>query len=266
MPRYKLILEYDGTGFHGWQSQKNAASIQDALEAALKVLFRETLRVDGASRTDAGVHAHGQVAAFNSDREMPTEKVRFGLNGILPRSIQVRACETVPDVFDPRRDPLSKTYRYTWVDGTTLAPFWRDWAWYSHHRLDEGAMQRAADAIVGEHDFSAFRAAGCTAKSPVRRILKVQVRRKDDRVTFEIQGQAFLQQMVRILAGTLYEVGIGKFAPERMAQVLASKDRLQAGKTAVAKGLMLWGLEYGAIPRPGRKIFDSRKRNVPNEA
>lgn len=253
MTRYKLVLEYDGTAFHGWQSQANAASVQDALAAALKVLFRQDLRVDGASRTDAGVHAKGQVAAFSVESDREAEKIRFGLNGILPRSVQLRSIEAVPDAFDPRRDPLSKTYRYTWIDGPTMPPFWRNWAWYSHHRLDAARMHAAAQAIVGEHDFSSFRAAGCTAKTPVRRLLGAEVRRKEDRVTFEVRGQAFLQQMVRILAGTLYEIGTGERPAESMAQILAAKDRLQAGRTARAEGLVLWSIDYGQIPRPGRQ-------------
>ena len=153
MPRFKITLEYDGTAFHGWQSQTNAANVQDTLAAALKVLFKQDVRVDGASRTDAGVHARGQVAAFSVETDKEAEKIRFGLNGILPRSVQVRRIETTAEVFDPRRDPLSKTYRYTWIDGPTMPPFWRHWAWYSHHRLDAERMHAAlARAAQRRHD------------------------------------------------------------------------------------------------------------------
>jgi tRNA pseudouridine38-40 synthase len=252
--RIKLVLEYDGTAFHGWQSQKNASALQDLLAAKLKVLLKEDVKLAGAGRTDAGVHARGQVAAFSTDSDKALEKILAGLNGLLPRDVRVRSCEEAPEAFDPRRDPLSKTYRYVWWDAPAHSPFWRRYSWHTRQRLDERAMSVAAAHLVGEHDFSSFRAAGCTAKTPVRRIMKAAVTRKGERVTFEIQGTAFLRQMVRILAGTLYDVGIGLRPPDSFPALLASRDRKQASKTAPPEGLILWNVEYGAIPRPGRAL------------
>jgi tRNA pseudouridine38-40 synthase len=257
--RIKLVLEYDGTAYHGWQSQKNASALQDLVTDKLKVLLKEDVKLAGAGRTDAGVHARGQVAAFSTDSDKACEKIMAGLNGLLPRDVRARSCEEAPEAFDPRRDPLSKTYRYVWWDAPSHSPFWRRYSWHARARLDEAAMDRAAAHLVGEHDFSSFRAAGCTAKTTVRRILKAGVVRKGERVTFEIRGTAFLHQMVRIIAGTLHDVGAGTRSPDSLAVLLAAHDRKQAGKTAPPEGLILWNIEYGAIPRPGRVL-----RSAPN--
>ena len=252
--RIKLVLEYDGTAYHGWQSQKNASAVQDLLRDRLKVLLKEDVSVAGAGRTDAGVHARGQVAAFSTASARPCDRMLAGLNGLLPRDVRVRSCEEAPEAFDPRRDPLSKTYRYTWLDGAAHPPFWRRYSWHARQRLDDAAMAEAAAHLVGEHDFTSFRAAGCSAKTPVRRILKAAVARKGERVTLEIQGTAFLHQMVRIIAGTLHDVGCGRRAAASVALLLQARDRKLAGKTAPAEGLVLWNVEYGAIPRPGRRV------------
>jgi tRNA pseudouridine38-40 synthase len=254
MRRLRLLLEYDGGAFHGWQSQKNAANLQDLLDEKLAVLLKDKPRVSGAGRTDAGVHARGQVAAFSTKSDKACEQILKGLNGLLPQTVRVRACDEVPELFDPRRDALAKTYRYTFFDGPAHSPFWKRWSWHSRQHLDEKAMAQGAKHLEGEHDFSSFRAAGCAAKTPVRRILKAQVRRKGERITLEIRGTAFLQQMVRIIAGTLYDVGIGQRAPESIAGLLLARDRKKAGKTAPPEGLVMWEVEYGAIPRPGRMV------------
>lgn len=254
MRRIRLLLEYDGTAYHGWQSQKNDANLQDLLEVKLAILLGQPTRIDGASRTDAGVHARGQVAAFNTDSDKSTDKIQFSLNGLLPPDVRVREVSETVEVFDPRRDSQSKTYRYVYWDARQTSPFWRNYSFHARGQLDEKAMHEAAQALVGEHDFSSFRAAGCSAKTPVRRMLAASVKRKGERVTFEITGQAFLQQMVRILAGTLHDIGLGKRPVSDMAMLLSAKDRQQASKTAPAQGLILWKIEYGAIPRPGRKL------------
>jgi tRNA pseudouridine38-40 synthase len=254
MPRFKLTLEYDGTAFHGWQSQKNALSVQDTLAAKLRVLFKTDIKVVGAGRTDAGVHARGQVAAFSAQTDKDCTRILTGLNGLLPRDVRVRACEIVPEVFDPRRDSIGKKYRYTWFDGPAHSPFWRRWSWFAKQPLDDKAMDRAARLLEGEHDFTSFRAAACAAKTPVRRLLSCRVTRKGERVTLEVHGTAFLQQMVRNIAGTLYDVGIGKRTPESVGELLKARDRKLAGKTAPPEGLVLWEVYYGAIPRPGRRL------------
>jgi tRNA pseudouridine38-40 synthase len=258
MRRLRLIIEYDGGAFHGWQSQKNAANIQDLIDEKLAVLLKDKPRVMGAGRTDAGVHARAQVGAFSTKSDKACDQILKGLNGLLPQTVRVRACDEVPEVFDPRRDAIAKTYRYTFFDGPAHSPFWKHWSWYSRQRLDEKAMAQAAKHLEGEHDFSSFRAAGCAAKTPVRRILKAQVRRKGERLTFEIRGTAFLQQMVRIIAGTLYDVGTGQREPDSFVPLLAARDRKKAGKTAPPEGLVLWEVEYGAIPRPGRMLKGAR--------
>lgn len=257
MPRYKLVLEYDGGAFHGWQSQKNEKSVQDTLRDALQILLSEEIMVSGASRTDSGVHARGQVASFVSGEERDTRRMLAGLNGILPRSLRVRVAELAPDVFDPRRDCLGKTYRYTWFDGPVHPPFWQAYSAFAKGPLDDAAMAKAAAHLVGEHDFSSFRAAGCTGKTPVRRITQCEIRRKGERVTLEIHGTAFLQKMVRNIAGTLQDVGLGKRTADSIVTLLAAKDRTLAGNTAPAAGLVLWQIDYGAIPRPGRLVGQS---------
>ncbi len=254
MRRLRLVLEYDGTAYHGWQSQDNAAAVQDVVAARLKVLLREEPRLQGAGRTDAGVHAHGQVAAFDTATDRPCDKVLAGLNGLLPRDVRVRACDEVPAVFDPRRDALGKTYRYVWWDGPALPPFWRRYAWHARRGLDHEAMDRAAACLVGEHDFSSFRAEGCSARTPVRRVLEAGVRRKGERVTLEIRGTAFLRMMVRNIAGTLHDIGAGALPEGALPGILAARDRRRAARTAPPQGLILWEVQYGAIPRPGREL------------
>lgn len=254
MPRFKLILEYDGSAYHGWQSQKNASNIQDTLNAKLKILLKEDAKVMGAGRTDAGVHAKGQVAAFTSATDKPCERILAGLNGLLPRDIRVRSVEVVPEVFDPRRDSMGKTYKYTWFDGPAHSPFERLYSWHAKQKLDDKAMAAAAKLLEGEHDFTSFRAAACEAKTPVRRIHKCAVTRDGERVTLEIHGTAFLHQMVRIIAGTLFDVGTGKRTAASVGVLLKAKDRKLAGKTAPPEGLVMWQVDYGEIPRPGRKL------------
>ncbi len=265
MPRYKLTLEYDGGAFHGWQSQKNEKNVQDTLRDALQILLSEEIHVEGASRTDSGVHARGQVAAFDSGEERDLRRMLAGLNGILPKALRVRAVEAVPDVFDPRRDCMGKTYRYTWFDGPVHPPFWQAYSAFAKGRLDDAAMAAAAAHLVGEHDFSSFRAAGCTGKTPVRRVLGCTIRRKGERVTLEIHGTAFLQKMVRNIAGTLQDVGLGKRSPDSIVGLLAAKDRTLAGNTAPAQGLVLWQVDYGAIPRPGRVVLPRREAPAEDE-
>ena len=254
MRRIRLLLEYDGSAYHGWQSQKDIANLQDLLEEKLGILLATPTRIQGASRTDAGVHARGQVAAFNIESDKTTDKIHFAMNGLLPQDVRVRSVDEVPEVFDPRRDSMSKTYRYVFWDARQQSPFWRTYSYHARGVLNEAAMDEAAKLLVGEHDFSSFRAAGCSAKTPVRRMLAASVRRKGERVTFEITGQAFLQQMVRILAGTLHDIGVGKRPVSDISRLLEAKDRKLASKTVGAQGLILWNIEYGAIPRPGRLL------------
>jgi tRNA pseudouridine38-40 synthase len=219
------------------------------------VLLRKPVSVSGAGRTDTGVHARGQVIAFDADTDKTPQALLKGFNGLMPQSIRGKSAEEVPEVFDPRRDAQHKTYRYTWYNHPYTSPFWRHHTWHAHEPLDIEAMQKAAHVLVGEHDFSSFRAAGCTAKTPVRRILACEIVKDAERVQMRIRGEAFLHQMVRIIAGTLFDIGTGKRPWTDMKAVLAGKNRKLAGKTAPPEGLTLWEVSYGAIPRPGRKVL-----------
>lgn len=240
----KLILEYDGTAYHGWQVQPVLSTVQGTLQEALARIAGAPVQVTGAGRTDAGVHALGQVASLAADLRLDPQTLRRALNASLPRDIVIaRAEEAAPD-FDARRSALSKTYRYTLLR--------RDYpsAWLARHSLfvpyplDAEALAQATRLVIGTHDFSAFRAGTCTALSPVRTVLDASWRREGDLWHFEITGNAFLQHMVRILVGTLLEVGRKRFPPSAMTEILASRDRRRAGKTAPPHGLCLAEVHY----------------------
>jgi tRNA pseudouridine38-40 synthase len=242
--RFKLILEYEGTAYHGWQVQPGLPTIQGLLQAALARIAGAPVQVTSAGRTDAGVHALGQVASFRADLRLDPPTLRRALNAALPRDIVICQAEEAPPDFDARRSARSKTYRYTLLR--------RDYpsAWLGRHTLyaptplDAGAMAEAARAVIGTHDFSAFRAGTCTAATPVRSVLDARWRAEGDLLHFEITADAFLQHMVRILVGTLLEVGRGKRAPADVAVILASGDRRRAGKTAPPHGLCLVQVHY----------------------
>jgi tRNA pseudouridine38-40 synthase len=244
MRRLKLILEYEGTAYHGWQVQPGLLTIQGILQAALARIAGTPVQVTGAGRTDAGVHALGQVASFSADLRLDPPSLRRALNATLPHDIVVCQAEEAPADFDARRSARSKTYRYTLLR--------RDYpsAWLGRHTLyvptplNADAMAEAAKAVIGTHDFSAFRAGTCTARTPVRTVLDAVWRTEGDLWHFEITANAFLQHMVRILLGTLLEVGRGKRAPSEIATILASRDRRRAGKTALPNGLCLVKVQY----------------------
>jgi len=250
-PRHiRLVVEYDGSKLHGWQRQDNAPTVQQYLEEALAKLLTHEAPVVGASRTDAGVHARGQVASFRTERDIALHGVRRGLNTLLPPSIAVRDAREVPDDFHPRFSATSKHYRYTLLVRPDRSPRWRDRAWHHPELLDVAAMEVAARSLLGEHDFSAFRAAGCAARNPVRRVDSITLTRVGrELLELDIRGNAFLRQMVRILVGTLTEVGSGKRPAAQVAEILASLDRTNAGITAPAHGLELIEVRYdGARP------------------
>jgi len=242
--RFKLILEYEGTAYHGWQVQPGLPTIQGVLQEILFRIAGAPVQVTGAGRTDAGVHALGQVASFSADLRLDPPTLRRALNASLPRDIVVCQAEEAPLDFDARRSARCKTYRYTILR--------RDYpsAWMGRHTLyvsgplDADAMAEAARAVVGTHDFSAFRAATCAAKSPVRSVMDASWRVAGDLYQFEITANAFLQHMVRILVGTFLDVGRGKRAPTDVADVLASRNRRCAGKTAPPHGLCLVQVQY----------------------
>ena len=249
MPRIKLTVEYDGTEYVGWQTQLNGPSVQDRLQQALGELLGAPIEVLGAGRTDAGVHALGQVACFDTDRDLPLTAYSKGLNGLLPRDIAVARAQQVDPKFDPRRWATGKRYRYLVSNRPHRSPARRWTHWEVFPVLDVAAMERASRVLIGRHDFSAFRAADCQAKHAVRRLREVEVSgTSGEEVTVVVEGTAFLKHMVRNLVGSLVEVGKGKHEPQWLGEVLVGRDRAKAGPTAPPQGLTLLEVSYGAGP------------------
>jgi tRNA pseudouridine38-40 synthase len=248
----RLVVEYDGTALCGWQRQDNGPTVQGHLEAALAQMLSHEVAVVGASRTDAGVHARGQVASFRTDKPIPLHGIRRGLNSLLPPAIAVIEASEAGDDFHPRFSATGKHYRYLLFTRPERSPRWRDRAWHHPGPLDRPAMREAAAVLIGEHDFAAFRAAGCTAKRTVRRIEQIDVTELESEpglVAVDVRGNAFLRNMVRIVVGTLVEVGRRRRTPSQVSEILASLDRTRAGMTAPARGLELVSVRYD-----GRKL------------
>ncbi|MBV8762838.1 MAG: tRNA pseudouridine(38-40) synthase TruA [Deltaproteobacteria bacterium] len=251
MRHIRLVVEYDGTELHGWQRQAGQPTVQQHLEEALAQLLQHEVQVAGASRTDAGVHARGQVALFTTDKPIPLHGIRRGLNSLLPESIAIRAASEADESWHPRHSATGKHYRYTILTSPDRSPRWRTRAWHHPEPLEVHAMIAAARALHGEHDFAAFRAAGCTAKTTMRRVDSITFTRIGELLEVDVRGNAFLRMMVRILVGTLAEVGTGRLAVAQVAEILAAKDRTKAGKTAPAHGLELLAVHYDGtrVPR-----------------
>lgn len=245
MRQLRLTVEYDGTGLAGWQRQANAATVQGHLEAALERLLGHPVRVSGASRTDAGVHARGQVAAFSTPHTIPADGLRRALNGVLPPAIAIAEAVEVEPAFHPRFWATGKHYRYLWWLRRDRSPRWHTRAWHRHRPFDLEQMRAAAQHLRGEHDFSSFRAAGCVSRSTHRRLDEVTLSYLEPHLlALDVRGNAFLRNMMRIIAGTLVEVGEGYRPPEWVAQALAARDRKAAGITAPAHGLELMAVFY----------------------
>lgn len=242
--RVKLIVAYDGTDYCGWQIQPSGVTVEQKLNEALFALFGEEIRVIGASRTDAGVHALGNVCIFDADTRMPAEKISYALNQRLPADIVVQDSREVQKDFHPRYAACRKTYEYRILNRRFRDPNRRLDTYFYHYPLDAGLMDAAAGLLEGEHDFKSFCAAGAQVKSTVRTIYCCKVRREGDIITISVTGNGFLYNMVRIIAGTLVKVGAKELAPERIADILAACDRAAAGPTAPACGLTLIGIEY----------------------
>jgi len=249
MPRVRLTVEYDGTDFVGWQRQPNGRSVQEVLEKALAELLGKTVPTAAAGRTDAGVHALGQVVAFDAPRALPPKAYVRGLSGLLPGDVAVVEAEEVPAEFDPRRWATGKRYRYLISRRQVRAPLLRRTHWEVFSALDVEAMQAAASPLIGTHDFSSFRAADCEAPHPRRTLRELEVQTVGAILRIEVEGTAFLKHMVRNIVGSLVEVGRGRRAPGWIGEVLAAKDRTRAGPTAPAHGLTLVEVTYGPGPR-----------------
>lgn len=242
--RYRLWVQYEGTAFAGWQLQPRGRTVQGELERALASLTGQAVRVFAAGRTDAGVHASGQVVSFCLDRAWAPEVLARALNAVTADDLAVLAADVVPDDFHPRKWAVSRTYTYRIWNDRVASPFWRRYAWHVAPPLDLAAMQHAAGQICGEHDFSAFRASGCEAAHPVRRVLESTLFREGKLIVYRIEANGFLRHMVRNIVGTLVEVGLKKRPPADIAHLLAMRDRKLAGPTAPAHGLCLTSVRY----------------------
>jgi tRNA pseudouridine38-40 synthase len=247
MRNIRLLLEYDGTRYHGWQRQKNAVTIQETLEEALERLTGEKVALIGSGRTDAGVHALGQVANFRVISNIPIKAYHDGLNSLLPPDIAVLAAAEVPPEFHSRKSACAKTYEYRILNRPNRSPLNRDYAWWIAYPLNLPAMTAAAEALPGEHNFAAFRASGSDNLNPVRRVMAATWRDEPGGwMSFNITATGFLRGMVRSLVGTMVEVGRGKAPPERLRALLENGARHLAGSTAPPQGLYLVEVAYGS--------------------
>lgn len=242
--RVRLIVAYDGTNYHGWQIQNNAVSVEEVLTHALRDLLREDVELAGASRTDSGVHALGNVAVFDTKTRIPAEKIAVAVNQRLPEDIRVMRSEQVRESFHPRYEVSRKTYEYRVTNAAIQLPTKRLYSHFVYIPLDVERMRQAAAYFPGEHDFGGFCSAGSQVKSTVRTIYDVTVTKTGEDVTIRVTGNGFLYNMVRILAGTLIEVGMGRREPETVSQAIEKADRTLAGPTAPAHGLTLVKIEY----------------------
>lgn len=242
--RYLLRVAYDGTGYSGWQIQPNDVTVEGKLKSALNTLLKGETELIGASRTDAGVHADGNVAVFDADTTIPAEKFKYALNNLLPEDIVVTESMQVAEDFHPRHCDSKKTYQYNILNTPLPDPNRRHNTHFYRGSLNIDKMKQAAQYIIGEHDFNCFKAAGAQTETSVRTVYSLDIERNNDVISITISGNGFLYNMVRIIAGTLIQVGAGRIAPEALETIIASRDRQQAGPTAPAKGLTLKRIEF----------------------
>ncbi|SPQ01727.1 tRNA pseudouridine synthase A [Candidatus Sulfobium mesophilum] len=251
----KLLIEYDGTNYHGWQSQKGGGTIQDIISQKIQSITGEEIRLTGASRTDAGVHALGQVAVFGSGSRLGSEVIMRALNANLPSDIRILDAEETEDNFHPRYDATRKSYFYIISQSRQHSAFLQRYVWHLHSSVDIEHATEAASLLIGEHDFSSFRGAGCGAKHPVRTVYSLDISRlkeigfmtfpvKGNFIKITIEANAFLRHMVRNIVGTLMEVGRGRISVAEFSRILDACDRTMAGPTAPAQGLFLEKITY----------------------
>ena len=244
MRRIKLVVAYDGTAYCGFQVQNNGPTIEGELNKVLSELFGEDIRVIGASRTDSGVHAYCNVAVFDTNARMPAEKMIYAINQRLPEDIRVQSSCEVDKEFHPRHMDSRKTYEYRIYNTGVQNPMKRHYALWDYHTLDINKMKEAAAYLVGEHDFKSFCSADTQVESTVRTIYRLTVEKNGEDIVISVCGNGFLYNMVRIIAGTLLEVGKGKIEPISMVKILNALDRQAAGPTAPAHGLTLVKYEF----------------------
>ncbi len=238
------MVAYDGTNYHGWQLQNNGITIESELNRCLSELFQEEITVIGASRTDAGVHALGNIAVFDTRARMPAEKISYALNQRLPEDIRIQSSVQVATNWHPRHCESRKTYEYRIYRAEFSLPTKRLYSLFTYHKLDAELMKKAAAYLEGEHDFKSFCQVNAQVLSTVRRLHYVQVEEQGAELVIRVCGNGFLYNMVRIIAGTLIEVGQGKRSPEELPAILEAKDRAMAGPTAPAHGLTLIKYEF----------------------
>lgn len=244
MRNIKLTLEFDGTGYSGWQRQNTVMTVQQKLEEAIEAILGKPVEVTGSSRTDAGVHARGFSANFKTESTINTYKLMGAINAKLPEDIVVVECEEVDISFHARYSSIGKTYSYSIINRAQPQAIGRNYAHYVRKNLNMEAMEEASRYFLGTHDFSAFRNLGSTVKTSVRTITDIAITKENDTIKFYISGDGFLYNMVRIMAGTLIEVGTGKRNKEDIAKIILSKDRRKAAKVVPACGLCLEKVQY----------------------
>ena len=245
MPRYKLIIEYDGSPYCGWQVQENGRSVQGALEDAVKAICGESIRVHGAGRTDAGVHALGQVAHIDLARDWKPDTIRDALNAHLrPHPVAILSAELVADDFDARFSAVKRHYLYRVSDRRAPPALEAGKVWHIPQNLDVDSMHEAAQAFIGKHDFTTFRAAECQARSPVKTLDRLDVSRRGDEVHIAASARSFLHHQIRSFAGTLKLVGEGKWQPRDVKAALAARDRAACGPVSPPDGLYLVKVDY----------------------
>jgi tRNA pseudouridine38-40 synthase len=244
MRNLKLTLAYDGTDFHGWQIQPNLRTVQGELKEAFQKLFNHDVDVFGSGRTDAGVHAHKQVANVRTIRTMETEAVLWGANALLPRDIRMFAVEEVATEFHARRSARSKTYEYRIWRGSVVSPFRCRYVYWFRYPLSEAAMDRGADYFIGTHDFTSFCATATEIEDKTRTIYEARWDRYGQEWIFRIRGNGFLQYMVRTISGTLVQIGRGRLSVDQLPEIFAAKDRRMAGPSLPPHGLHLIEVEY----------------------
>lgn len=245
MQNFKIIIEYDGSAYHGWQRQATDRTIQGEIENALMTMTGNKVTVIGSGRTDAGVHAYGQVANFRCNTSLGAEVFQNGLNGLLPEDIVIKSCEPVPEKFHARYEVKSKTYHYRILNRRLPSAIFRQYAWHIRKKLDLNVMQEVLRCIIGSHDFKAFEGSGSPRATTVRCIINADFEETgDDYMVLKIEGDGFLKFMIRNIVGTLVDVGLDKITPDDFKRILDSKDRNLAGITAPAHGLFLIEVKY----------------------
>lgn len=245
MRNIRLLIEYDGTNYQGWQVQPKGPTVQGVIEEMMSLLTGEVIHLVGSGRTDAGVHAFGQVAHFKIESQMDVASLRRAVNSLLPSDIVIHQAEEVGQDFHARKQSKSKVYEYWILNRDFRSPFHRHYAWHIPQKLDLEEMKRAARILVGERDFSSFRSTGSPTRTAIRKVIRADWKKgREGLIRFEIEASGFLKQMVRAIVGTLAEVGRGKISVEEFRRIVDAKDRKVAGPTAPAHGLFLKEVKY----------------------